>query len=130
MRHAFMYHGSFEHNHASLAPGAKTFIGTDGQTRELPAWPASAVLRFGYMEQVGKNFCVVRACDAEADVVVKEPVIIQPGRHMGFGVRLGPEPTLVDDDSVVLTLLEDLVRANPESAEALLKMRDRLKRAS
>lgn len=129
MRHAFTYHGSFEHNHASFAPGATTFLGTDGQPREIPAWPESAFLRFGYMEKSGKNFCVVRACDAVSDIVVKEPVVIQAGRHIGFGVRLAPEPTLVDDDTVVLTLLEDLIRANPDSAPALMQMRDRLKRA-
>lgn len=128
MRHAFMYHGGLELNHATLAPGATTFTGTDGQQHELPAWPASAYLRFGYMEKAGKKFCVVRVADAESDVVVKNELVIEPGRHVGFGVRFSPEPTMVEDDSVILTLLEDLAKKNPESGPALLKIRERFKK--
>ena len=127
MRHAFMYHGGLELNHPSLKPGAKSFTGTDGEVRELPAWPDTAYLRFGYMEKAGKKFCVVRVADKEADVVLKHELVIEPGRHMGFGVRLSPEPTMIEDDSTVLTLIEDLAKRNPD-AGALLGIRDRLKK--
>ena len=60
MRHAFMYHGGLERNHPNLVSGAKSFAGTDGFVHDLPAWPESATLCFGYMEKAGKKFCVVR----------------------------------------------------------------------
>lgn len=129
MRHAFVYHGALERNHGSLAPGATTFEGTDGQRHDLPKWPESAYLRIGYMEKAGKNFCVVRVMDREADVVVKNAMVIEPGRHIGFGQRFGPEPMLVDDDNVVLTLIEDLTKKNADQADALLGIRTRLKQA-
>lgn len=129
MRHAFVYHGALERNLASLKPGATTFEGTDGGRHDLPKWPESAFLRIGYMEKAGKKFCVVRVMDKEADVVVKNELVIEPGRHVGFGVRFGPEPVLVEDDSVVQTLLEDLIKKNEDQGPALMKIRDRLKKA-
>ncbi len=128
MRHAFLYHGSLEANHATMAPGATTFKGTDGQTHELPAWPESAYLRFGYMEKAGKKFCVVRVADREADVICTTEQVIEPGRHMGYGVRLSPEPTMVEDDATVMTLLEDLIKKNADQATALMGIRERLKK--
>ena len=129
MRHAFIYHGALERNHSKLVPGATTFEGTDGTTAEIIPWPDSAFLRFGYMEKAGKKFCVVRAADGESDVVLTNEIVLEPGRHMGFGVRLGPEPTLVEDDTVVMTLLEDLIKKNADKGPELMKMRDRLKKA-
>jgi hypothetical protein len=125
-----MYHGGLELNHATLTSGAKSFTGTDGAVHMLPPWPESAYLRFGYMEKAGKKFCVVRVADDKADVVLKNELVIEPGRHMGFGVRMSPEPTLIEDDSVVMTLLEDLLKRNPESPAALLGIRDRFKKAT
>jgi hypothetical protein len=127
MRHALMYHGGLELNHAKLKPGATTFEGSDGSTRELPPWPESAYLRFGYMEKAGKKFCVVRVCDSQSDVVVQNEMVLEPGRHMGFGIRLGPEPTMLEDDGVVMTMLEDLIKKNADQAPELFKIRDRFK---
>lgn len=129
MRHAFIYHGALERNHSKLVPGATTFESTDGTTADIIPWPESAFLRFGYMEKAGKKFCVVRVADSEGDVVVANEMVLEPGRHMGFGVRLGPEPTLVEDDTVVMTLIEDLIKKNADKAPELMKMRDRLKKA-
>lgn len=128
MRHAFMYHGGLERNHPSLKPGATTFTGTDGYVHELPAWPESAFVRFGYMEKHGKKFCVVRVADAKADVVLKTEQVIEPGRHMGFGVRLSPEPTMVEDDAAIVVLLEDIIKKNEDQAAELMGIRDRLKK--
>ncbi len=123
-----MYHGGLERNLPSLKPGATTFTGTDGYSHELPAWPESAYLRFGYMEKAGKKFCVVRVSDGESDVVVKNEQVIEPGRHLSYGVHMSPEPTLVEDDTTVMTLLEDLIKKNEDSAPALMKIRDRFKK--
>jgi hypothetical protein len=128
MRHAFLYHGGLERNHPALKPGATSFTGTDGYVHELPEWPASAYLRFGYMEKAGKKFCVVRVADGESDVVLDTEQVIEPGRHMGFGVRLSPEPTLVEDDSTIMVLLEDIIKKNERLAPELLKIRDRFKK--
>ena len=125
-----MYHGGFERNFRNLAPGVSTFEGTDGNVHEIPALPASANgLRFGYMEKHGKKFCVVRVFDGTADVVLTNDLVIDPGRHLGFGHRLGAEPTLVEDDAVALTLLEDIIKKNSDSPGQLLAMRDRFRKA-
>lgn len=123
-----MYHGGLERNLPALKPGATTFTGTDGYSHDLPAWPASAYLRFGYMEKAGKKFCVVRVADGESDVVVSNEQVIEPGRHLSFGVHMSPEPTLVEDDTTVMTLLEDLIKKNEAQAPELLKIRDRFKK--
>jgi hypothetical protein len=81
------------------------------------------------MEKAGKKFCVVRVMDNEADVVLRNELVIEPGRHTGFGVRLGPEPTLVEDDGVIMTLLEDLIKRNSESPDELLAIRERFRKA-
>ena len=123
-----MYHGGLERNHPSLKPGATNFTGTDGYVHELPAWPESAYLRFGYKEKAGKKFCVVRVADGESDVVLDTEQVIEPGRHMGFGVHLSPEPTLVEDDGTIMVLLEDIIKKNERVAPELLKIRDRFKK--
>jgi len=123
-----MYHGGLERNHPTLVPGATTFTGTDGKLHELPKWPESAYLCFGYMEKAGKKFCVVRVTDGTSDVVVNNELVIEPGRHVGYGVRMSPEPTMVEDDSVVLTLLEDLIKRNSENPGDLLAIRERFKK--
>ena len=129
MRHAFMYHGGLERNLPALVPGATTFTGTDGFPHTLPPWPESAYLRFGYMEKAGKKFCVVRVCDDVSDVVLKNEQVIEPGRHVGFGVRFSPEPTMTEDDDTTMTLLEDIIKRNPEASPDLLAIRARFKKA-
>jgi hypothetical protein len=126
-----MYHGGFERNFKGLTVGARSFEGTDGNVHTLPAWPSSADgLRFGYMEKAGKKFCVVRVLYGADDVVLKNELIIDPGRHTGFGHRLGPEPTLVEDDDVALVLLEDVIKRNADMPDALLNIRARYKVAA
>lgn len=130
MRHAFAYHGGLERNHPKLQPGATTFDGTDGKSHPIPEWPVGTDgLRFGYMEKAGKKFCVVRVAFMDEDVVVKNELVIEPGRHLGFGHRLGPEPTVEKDDNCALTLLEDLAKRNAEDAEGLLRIRAKFKAA-
>ena len=130
MRHALMYHGGFERNARNLKAGVSTFEGTDGAVHDIPAWPANADgLHFGYMEKAGKKFCVVRVSDRTADVILTNEMVIEPGRHLGFGKRFGAEPTLVDDDALILTLLEDIIKKNADTAVSgeLLDIRKRFK---
>jgi len=131
MRHALMYHGGHERNFGRFTSASTSFEGTDGNVHAIPAWPASADgLRFGYMEKAGKKFCVMRVFDGQTDVVLANDLVLDPGRHLGFGHRLGPEPTLVEDDAVALTLLEDVIKKNADAPGALLAMRDRFKAAA
>lgn len=126
-----MYHGGFERNFSRVTPGFSSFEGTDGKVHDIPAWPASADgLCFGYMEKAGKKFCVVRVRYGADDIALKNEMVIDPGRHTGFGHRLGPEPTLVEDDAVALTLLEDIAKKNTDSADALLNIRAKFKAAA
>ena len=68
MKHALMYHGAFATNFPLLKQGATAFIGTDGQSHNLPPWPKEADgVRFGYMEKEGKKFYAVRVMDSKAD---------------------------------------------------------------
>jgi hypothetical protein len=115
MRHALMYQGSFEDNYPSLRPGKTTYHSTDGLERELPAWPTGADgVRIGYMERHGKKFVAVRLQFEEHDIVLQDPLIIDPMLHMG-GKRFAPEPTVLEDE-LASTLLDDVIRQNPEQA--------------
>src|SRR5215204_1075291 len=122
MRHALMYVGGFERNFPKLTTSTTSFDGTDGQSHPYQAWPSSADgLRVSYMEKHGKKFVAVRVADAMSDVV------LVPGEHFGFGTRLSGEPTLVEDDTTMLKMLEDIIKKNREVSEELLKIRERFK---
>jgi hypothetical protein len=54
-------------------------------------------------------------------------MILDGARHMGHGKRFGAAPTLVDDDGVIITLLEDIMKKNPGTANALMPIRMKLK---
>ncbi|HVZ47866.1 MAG TPA: hypothetical protein VG916_03710 [Gemmatimonadaceae bacterium] len=128
MNHCFMYHGGFERNFPNLKPGATTFEGTDGATHQIPPWPAGADgVCFGYMEKAGKKFMAVRVVHGATDVVLPDAMILDGARHMGHGKRFGAAPTLVDDDGVIITLLEDIMKKNPGTANALMPVRMKLK---
>ncbi|HKS05279.1 MAG TPA: hypothetical protein VJR92_03115 [Gemmatimonadaceae bacterium] len=130
MRHAAMYHGSFERNFVALKPGTTSFEGSDGGMHPIPAWPASADgMRIGYMEKTGKKFMIVRVQRGNTDIVLKNELVIDLPRHFGHGKRLGPEPTLIEDDGLMVGLLEDLIRKNPEQATELMRLRTELKTA-
>ncbi|HEX6050036.1 MAG TPA: hypothetical protein VFZ21_12235 [Gemmatimonadaceae bacterium] len=131
MRHALMYVGGFERNFPKLTTSSTSFDGTDGQPHQYQPWPSSADgLRISYMEKHGKKFVVVRIADEKNDVVLKNELVLVPGEHFGFGTRLSGEPTLVEDDTTILKLLEDAAKKNADhkdvSAE-LLNIRARFK---
>ena len=126
-----MYVGGFERNFRNLTSSSTTFEGSDGLSHPYPDWPSSADgLRISYMEKAGKKFVVVRVADSTSDVVVENEMIMVPGEHFGFGARLSGEPTLVEDNIAILKLLEDLIKKNVDSSDALLLIRARFKEAA
>ena len=127
MRHALRYHGAFERNFEGLGPGARTFKGTEGGEHELPAWPPQADgIRVSYMEKAGKRFAAVRVEYEDTDVVLRNEVLIEPGRHMGYGQRFSPEPTEIGDE-VARMLLDDIIAQNPDQRAELEPIRAALR---
>lgn len=121
-----MYHGGFEANFPSLAPGARTFHGSDGSERVLGEWPDDVDgLRVGYMEKPGKRFVAVRVMDDESDVVLGNELLIDPARHLGFGKRFSAEPTVFSDDTARF-LLDDMMARNPDQIVELQAIRARM----
>jgi len=123
MRHCLMYQGGFERNFNKLKSGATTFDGTDGTPHSIPAIPPEVDgVCVGYMEKAGKKFAAVRVMRGKDDVVLKHELRLDPGRHMGFGKRFSPEPTIIDDE-MMAGLLADIMAANPEQKTELAKIR-------
>ena len=126
-----MYVGGFERNFPTLSSSTGAFEGSDGRSHPYTPWPSSTNgLRIHYMEKTGKKFVVVRIADGTSDVVLENAMVMVPGEHFGFGVRLSSEPTLVEDDRAILKLLEDAIKKNASASELLLPMRARLKQAA
>jgi len=128
MRHALMYVGGFERNFPKLTTSTTSFEGTDGQAHDYQPWPASVDgLRVSYMEKHGKKFVAVRVADDKSDVVLKNEMVMVPGEHFGFGTKLSGEPTLVQDDTAMLKMLEDIIKKNIDVSAELLNIRARFK---
>ena len=131
MRHALMYVGGFERNFPNLTTESTSFEGSDGKSHAYTPWPSSADgLRISYMEKAGKKFVAVRVADSMNDVVLKNELVMVPGEHFGFGVRLSGEPTLVEDNIAILKLLEDIIKKNVDSSAELLSIRQWFKAAA
>ncbi|MEP6493731.1 MAG: hypothetical protein ABJF01_13705 [bacterium] len=125
MRHAYMYNGAFELNYASLSPSTTTYKSTDGEVLPLPKWPDKYDgIRVGYMEKSGKKFVAVRVQFQEHDVIIENPVHIDPLRHMG-NQRFSADPIVVVDDDAS-AMLDDIIRDNPEKQAALAVMINRI----
>jgi hypothetical protein len=123
MRHCLMYQGGFERNFNKLKSGVTTFDGTDGTPHSIPTIPAEVDgVCVGYMEKAGKKFAAVRVMRGKDDVVLKHELRLDPARHMGYGKRFSPEPTIVDDE-MMAGLLGDIMAANPEQKNELAKIR-------
>lgn len=125
MRHALMYQGAFELNYADLRPGANTYRATDGSAQPLPPWPKTADgLHVGYMERQGKKFFAVRLQFEQHDVVLAQPIALDPLRHLG-GRRLAPRPTIVSDD-LASHLLDDAIATNADQQTELAMLINRM----
>ena len=125
MRHALVYHGSYELNFDRLAPGTATYISTDGAARQLEKVPANVDgVVFGYMERAAKKFTAVRLRFEDHDVVLGNPIVLEPMRHMG-NRRFSPKPVVIQDD-VASALLDDIIAANPDQQTALALLLNRV----
>jgi hypothetical protein len=122
MYHGLMYSGGYEANYPSLKPGATSFTGSDGQSHTHKPWPPEIDgLKFWYMEQPGKHFYAVRVMDAEDDIVIPHPLLIEPSKHMGHGKRFSPEPTVIDTE-MALQILGDILAKNPALIDYLVAL--------
>jgi hypothetical protein len=125
MQHALMYQGSFEKNYSELEPGVSAFRGTDGSEHRIPEWPSDINgVKIGYMEKSGKKFYAVRVQFEGHDIILKNPVLLDPMRHLG-NKRFAPEPTTITDP-IAETLLDDLIERNPEQQEELALLINRV----
>jgi hypothetical protein len=125
MHHGYMYNGAFELNYTSLRAGADSYKSTEGETRPLPAWPAKIDgIRVGYMEKAGKKFFAVRVQYDDHDVILENPVYIDPLRHTR-NRRFSADPTEVGDKEAE-ALLDDIIRDNPEKQGELAMMINRI----
>jgi hypothetical protein len=128
MHHAYMYNGAFEKNYTSLRPGAASYVGTDGETRQLRPWPAEINgVRVGYMEKTGKKFFAVRVQYDNEDIVLENPVALDPLVHMG-NRRFAADPTLVGDEEAS-QLLDDIIRENPDRQPELAMLINKINQA-
>lgn len=126
MRHGLMYQGGYERNFQELTAGSTTFHGSDGTERQLPDWPEEIDgLRVGYMEKPGKNFVAVRVQFEGKDICLKNEVPIDAARHMGYGKRFSPEPTVIPDETARV-LMTDIMAKNLEQVEELQPIFDQL----
>jgi hypothetical protein len=124
MRHAYMYTGAYESNYTGLKPGATTYVGTDGTERPI-VWPDKIDgVRVSYMEKAGKKFYAVRVQHGNHDIVLENPVHIDPPRHMN-NRRFTPDPLSVNDDEAS-ALLDDIIRDNPDKQPELAMMINRI----
>jgi hypothetical protein len=125
MQHGLMYQGSFEKNYSELEPGASAFRGTDGVEHQIPEWPNDVNgVKVGYMEKSGKKFYAVRVQFEGHDIILKNPVVLDPMRHLG-NKRFAPEPTTITD-KMAETLLDDMIERNPEQQEELALLINRV----
>jgi len=125
MNHAYMYHGGFERNFHTLRAGATTYQTRTGAAAPIPEWPAGVDgLRVAYMERRGKKFYAVRVQFDGHDIVLKNPVLLDPMRHLG-NKRFAAEPTTITDE-VAETLLDDLIEKNPEQQKDLALLINRV----
>jgi hypothetical protein len=125
MRHGLMYQGGFERNYAALAPGARTFVSSQGAPQPLPDWPSSVDgVRFGYMERRGRKFVVVRVQFDEHDVVLRTPVALDRMRHMG-NQRFTGRPILLTDANAS-SLLDDVIECNGDQTTEIALLINRV----
>lgn len=117
MLHGMMYQGSYDANVRVLAPGRETFV-EGGAERALPPWPAAVDgIRFGALERRGR-LLILRVAYADLDVILHQPVVLDPARHLGGGRPPGPEIAPLSDD-LAETVLDDVLAVNPDQTNAI-----------
>jgi hypothetical protein len=125
MLHCLIYQGALETNFARLSDRGSTYVATDGKARPVAMRPPAVDgLLVGYMERAGKKFSAVRLQFEDADIALKNPVPLDPMRHMG-NRRFSPRPVVLTDD-LVSTLLDDVLMQNPSQAPELALLINRM----
>jgi hypothetical protein len=128
MRHVLRFEGSFERNFPTLRPGTDDYLADDGTRQPALEWPAEADgLRFGFMEKQGKRFVAVRVGNGEQEVVLENPVRLDPTRHLG-GRRFSATPIPIGDEPAG-ALLGDILDANEGQRTELVVLRDWVRRS-
>ena len=121
MRHGYMYNGAYELNYTALTPNKSTYKTTEGEDRPLPVWPDKIDgVRIGYMEKSGKKFFAVRIQYGAHDIVLENPVYVDPMRHMN-NRRFSADPSVITDDEAS-AMLDDMIRDNPEKQPELAEL--------
>lgn len=128
MRHVIRYEGGYERNFGTLRSQGSEYEGDDGDRHVAKPWPKSMDgVRFSFMEKPGKRFVAVRVQFAGEDVVLKNPVRLDPERHLG-GKRFSAEPVALDDGPAG-ALFGDILESNRDQGRELKAIRTRVRRA-
>jgi hypothetical protein len=128
MQHVIRYEGGYERNFGTLRSQGSEYEGDDGGRHIAQPWPKTMDgVRFSFMEQPGKRFVAVRVQYAGEDVVLKNPVRLDPERHLG-GKRFSAQPVTLDDGPAG-TLFGDILESNRDQYKELRAMRSRVRRA-
>lgn len=126
MQHVIRFEGGFERNFPTLRAGAVEYEGEDGARQEIAPWPADADgLRFGFMEQRGKRFLAVRVQYGDEEIVLGQPVRLDPSRHLG-GRRFSATPIPLGDEPAS-ALFTDIFDLNPQQRRVLTALRKRVR---
>lgn len=128
MQHVIRYEGGYERNFGTLRSRGSEYEGADGDRHVATPWPKAVDgVRFSFMEQPGKRFVAVRVQFADEDVVLKNPVRLDPERHLG-GKRFSAQPVTLDDGPAG-ALFGDILESNREQQKELKAIRTRVRRA-
>jgi hypothetical protein len=128
MQHVIRYEGGYERNFGTLRSRGTEYEGDDGDKHVAQPWPKAVNgVRFSFMEQAGKRFVAVRVQYGSDDVVLRNPVRLDPERHLG-GKRFSADPVTLDDGPAG-ALFGDILESNKEQHKELRAIRSRVRRA-
>jgi hypothetical protein len=128
MKHVIRYEGGYERNFGTLRSRGSEYEGEDGDRHVATPWPKTGDgVHFSFMEQPGKRFVAVRVQYDGDDVVLKNPVRLDPERHLG-GKRFSAQPVTLDDGPAG-ALFGDILESNREQSKELRAIRTRVRRA-
>jgi hypothetical protein len=128
MQHVIRYEGGYDRNFGTLRSRGSEYEGEDGDRHVAQPWPKAAEgVRFSFMEQPGKRFVAVRVQFDGEDVVLKNPVRLDPERHLG-GKRFSAQPVTLDDGPAG-ALFGDILESNRDQTKELKAIRTRVRRA-
>jgi hypothetical protein len=127
MQHVIRYEGGYERNFGTLRARGSEYESDDGTRHTAMPWPKGDGVRFSFMEQPGKRFVAVRVQYDGEDVVLRNPVRLDPERHLG-GKRFSAQPVTLDDGPAG-ALFGDILESNREQHKELRAIRTRIRRA-